>query len=454
MERGGRQPPLKYSMYIPKIRHVYTEKKIGKRGCTLYPVYASIVGDDFPMCKKQPIAIFGAGKIGRAFIGQLFSKHGHGLLFIDVDRKVIDRLNSEGKYQAVTLNDDGSRDTYVVKDVQGAAPNKELGKRFQDIRIAVTSVGAGALPAVAKSIAALARERRRQGGVPFDVIIAENMRGGDKVMRGYLRELKVSKDAMPGLIAASVGKTAPDPTSSDIAVDPLIALGDSYKNLFVSADGWRNTPPKYADLRLVDNIDAYVDRKLFIHNLMHASFAYLGHVVDRKARYLYEVLTNEAATQQVLKAMSVVIVALEAEYGDVDFGADGLKEYLHDCLRRMGNPALRDTVWRIGRDVSRKIGYEERIVGAMRLVARHNLPLTNLAIIYCAALCFDAVNDEGKMDERDARMHEQLREDGIDHALHTLSGLNFDDTLEVRIANEIRDQYKEIEKLKGLSHLS
>ena len=34
---------------------------------------------------ERNIVIFGAGKIGRSFIGQLFSKAGYGLVFVDMD---------------------------------------------------------------------------------------------------------------------------------------------------------------------------------------------------------------------------------------------------------------------------------------------------------------------------------------------------------------------------------
>jgi len=46
---------------------------------------------------KQAIQ-FGAGNIGRGFLGQLFYESGYRTVFVDVDRDLVTRLNREGAY--------------------------------------------------------------------------------------------------------------------------------------------------------------------------------------------------------------------------------------------------------------------------------------------------------------------------------------------------------------------
>ena len=42
--------------------------------------------------------MYGAGNIGRGFIGQTFSLAGYKVGFIDVNMTLIDRLNADGEY--------------------------------------------------------------------------------------------------------------------------------------------------------------------------------------------------------------------------------------------------------------------------------------------------------------------------------------------------------------------
>jgi mannitol-1-phosphate 5-dehydrogenase len=57
------------------------------------------------MVNTKQIVIFGAGKIGRSFIGQLFGSSGYRVVFIDVDPAIIAGLNEKGSYRVVIKGD-------------------------------------------------------------------------------------------------------------------------------------------------------------------------------------------------------------------------------------------------------------------------------------------------------------------------------------------------------------
>jgi mannitol-1-phosphate/altronate dehydrogenase len=71
----------------------------------------------------------------------------------------------------------------------------------------------------------------------------------------------------------------------------------------------------------------------------------------------------------------------------------------------------------------RKLGRNDRIVGAMLLAAEHGLPFDAIAAVYCAALSFKATNEEGQMDKKDAQFHKLLENQGIEGVLRDVSGL-------------------------------
>jgi mannitol-1-phosphate 5-dehydrogenase len=53
------------------------------------------------------IVIFGAGRIGRSFIGQLFSRSGFEVVFVDINEELISRLNSDKQYKVVIKDNSG-----------------------------------------------------------------------------------------------------------------------------------------------------------------------------------------------------------------------------------------------------------------------------------------------------------------------------------------------------------
>ncbi len=47
---------------------------------------------------NKSIVIFGAGKIGRSFIGQLFGRSGYEVIFVDIDPVIVAALNQRRNY--------------------------------------------------------------------------------------------------------------------------------------------------------------------------------------------------------------------------------------------------------------------------------------------------------------------------------------------------------------------
>ena len=62
--------------------------------------------------------IYGAGNIGRGFIGQLFSASGYDISFIDVNTDVIDRLNRDKQYNIYVTHGDNYK-IHTVANLHG-----------------------------------------------------------------------------------------------------------------------------------------------------------------------------------------------------------------------------------------------------------------------------------------------------------------------------------------------
>ncbi len=120
------------------------------------------------------------------------------------------------------------------------------------------------------------------------------------------------------------------------------------------------------------DLGPYALTKFFGHNAIHATLGFLAR--DKGMSYMHEVReSRELLTLAKRAFVEEAGVGLRKEYAEVEddlFTPDGFLEYADDALERMINPFLRDPVARVTRDPIRKLGWEDRMLGSMRLAIR------------------------------------------------------------------------------------
>ncbi|MCL1813321.1 MAG: mannitol-1-phosphate 5-dehydrogenase [Treponema sp.] len=411
---------------------------------------------------------FGAGNIGRSFIGQVFSRAGWEVVFVDVDESLVKLLN-EKQYYNVVIKRKGQTDEVrrigPVRAVDGR-DTAESAMETAGADIVGTSVGKNALPKVLPVIAkGLAIRRDLETGLngestpgcPLNIIIAENDREAPVLFRSVLSaELgpEYPLDRLVGLVETSIGKMAPIMKAADLAADPLQVFAEEYETLIVDRRGFHSSLPSIPALFPVDPIAAYVDRKLFIHNLGHAAAAYMGNTISDTTLTIPEALAVPGVEQITRSAMNEAADALIKEYPQSkypgSYSRDDLSGHIEDLLFRFKNSALGDTIHRVGRDLRRKLAREDRITGAMLLCARHQLPFGTIAKIYRAALNFTAPAEDGTLFPADEAFRKTYGPDSSDctpeqiqRILREVSGLdssNPDDALVIEKTTELELQ--------------
>ncbi|NJK98692.1 MAG: mannitol-1-phosphate 5-dehydrogenase, partial [Bacteroidales bacterium] len=218
------------------------------------------------------------------------------MVFADINRELIDKLNRSGEYKVIVKSEAGD-EVIRVGNVRGLniCDSAEVAGELSEASIAAISVGQHGLPAVIPIIAeALLLRKQKFGNWALDIIIAENMRNADQYLMNELSKLIPSGlvNELAGLVETSIGKMVPIMTRKDTEDDPLQVFAEPYNNLIVSKNGFKNPVPDIEFLSPKENIKAWVDRKLFIHNLGHATAAYLGYLLKPEAIYLCEVLES------------------------------------------------------------------------------------------------------------------------------------------------------------------
>jgi mannitol-1-phosphate 5-dehydrogenase len=131
----------------------------------------------------------------------------------------------------------------------------------------------------------------------------------------------------------------------------------------------------------------FEEAKLYGDNATHALAAYLGAI--RGIQHIAE-LRDLAGAMPFLRAAFIGESgeALVRKYADMDplFTAQGYRQYADDLLERMTNPYLRDTVERVGRDPERKLGWDDRLIGTIRLALHEGVEPRRYALGAAAAL--------------------------------------------------------------------
>jgi mannitol-1-phosphate 5-dehydrogenase len=361
---------------------------------------------------------FGAGNIGRSFIGSLFSRAGWEVVFVDMAQNLVSHLN-EKQYYTVVIKREGREDEERLVGPVRAVDGRDAEQASEEIaccNLLATSVGKDALPKIMGTIAAgLEKRRKKNGGrkTPLDIIIAENARDAKNIflegIRGALRDRDFPLERLVGLAETSIGKMVPLVKKEDIARDPLRLFAEEYETLIVDRKAFHGAPPDIAGLKPVENIAAWVDRKLFVHNLGHAAAAYLGWQADHSAKSISAVLRCPGLTEAVRQAMNASADALALEYPE-SYSRTELAAHIDDLIFRFGNSALGDTVFRVGRDLKRKLAENDRITGAMLLCARHGIGCGAIARVYRAALGWKAADDEGKLFPADEGFYREFPE--------------------------------------------
>jgi mannitol-1-phosphate 5-dehydrogenase len=339
--------------------------------------------------------IFGAGNIGRGFIGQLYSESGYRVTFVDVDQPLLDTINQHGQYTIRLVTNEKTEEVTVGPARAVHANNAdEVADVVSRADIGATAVGANVLKFVAPNLARGIQRRAEAGNTnPLHLIICENLKGAAGIVRGMVKDLLPAEQqpfmqAHVGFVDTVIARMVPPPTPEMRAQDPALIVVEPYKQLPVDRNGFIGEPPTIVGMTPYAPFSFFTERKLYIHNAGHAVLAYLGYLAGYE--YGYDALADENISFQVRGAMEESALALSRKYHPPK-GA--LLENINDLLHRFENTVLGDTILRLGRDPIRKLGRTDRLVGAALNALAEGVTPVHLVTGIAAALKFNHPDD-------------------------------------------------------------
>jgi len=311
--------------------------------------------------KRKPAVMYGAGNIGRGFIGQVFADSGYEVVFIDINPVIVDALNERGAYTQVVVENEGSQSREItgVRAVYGNDRNKVV-EEIAACEIMAVSVGTIALPLIAPVIADGLAKRI----CPLNILVCENLSQAPAILRGFISDNLKNKAILSniGFVGTSIGRMVPVMPKEQSKKDPTLILVEKFCTLPIDRDAIIQPLPELQHTIPCSPFALEEGKKLFIHNMGHAIVAYLG--AEKGYEYIWQAVEDKEIYNCVRQAMTATSQALAKKY---NCDLPELISYMEDLLLRFGNKRLGDTIARVGSDPMRKLAPNDRLLGAVSL---------------------------------------------------------------------------------------
>ncbi len=329
--------------------------------------------------ERKTAVHFGAGNIGRGFVAQFLHESGYDVVFADVSEELIGALQAQSSYRVIEVGEGAVTKTVDgYRAINSKSHEADVIAEIATADIVTTAVGARILqfvaPVIAQGLAA------RTNPNPLVVIACENAIGGTDALAAEVRKHDPATNAI--FANCAIDRIVPEQSGGlDVTIE-------SFFEWVVDRTPFMGATPDLVGVTWVDDLEPYIERKLFTVNTAHAAAAYHG--IDRGWVSIREALATPELQAEIRAVLAETKQLLVLKHG---FDEDEQQAYIEKTLKRISNPDLPDTCERVGRSPLRKLSRHERFIGPAAELAERGLEVWNLLNAVGAALRFDVKED-------------------------------------------------------------
>ncbi|MEB4783014.1 mannitol-1-phosphate 5-dehydrogenase [Paenibacillus jamilae] len=370
---------------------------------------------------------FGAGNIGRGFIGLILSRAGYEVVFSDVNETLVSELRRRKQYTVELAND--TKDTETVTNVTAidGRDASAVADAVDHADLVTTAVGVSILRHIAAGIAEGIARRVERGAGPLHVIACENAIGGSTQLKEHVFAL---------LDEATRAKAEVSVYFPNAAVDRIVPIQHHEDPLHVQVEPFyewvvdrSQMAPDHQEIEgilYVQDLEPYIERKLFTVNTGHCVAAYIGYVAGYAT--IQEAMKDTKVVDSIHGALEETGAVLVKRFG---LNQGEHKKYIAKILDRFRNPNLTDEVTRVGRSPLRKLSPNDRLVRPALQAQEYGIPTDHLALGMAAACKFDITEDPEAVE-----LQQVIRTQGVSEALTRYTSIPADDPLHRQVLEQ------------------
>ena len=329
---------------------------------------------------------FGAGNIGRGFVGLLLHNAGYDLVFADVVESLIQRLKDADSYVVHEVGENPrTQEVRGFSALNSATEPEELVAAIASADIVTTAVGAHILKFVAPAIAA-GIAARPAGAPKVAVMACENAINGTDILAGEVLKAYTGDDLDAKAVFANTAVDRIVPNQ-----DPGAGLDVTVETFYewvIETGPFKGAHPDIPGVTWVPDLEPYIERKLFTVNTGHATSAWFGYAAGIEK--ISDALADPGVGARVRAVLVETASLIVAKHG-VDAATQAA--YVEKILKRFANPYLPDTTLRVGRAPLRKLSRNDRFVSPAAQLAERGMGRDALLEAIGAGLRFDTPDD-------------------------------------------------------------
>ncbi|WP_057912694.1 mannitol-1-phosphate 5-dehydrogenase [Peribacillus muralis] len=335
---------------------------------------------------------FGAGNIGKGFIGYVLNKNGYDVCFVDINQKMVDRFNRDNSYVVELLDDSHTVETISpVTALNSVSQEDEVIEAIVNADLITTSVGVNNLSRIASIVSKGLVKRAKENKRKIDIIANENAINSTSILKQEIEKHVTNSEMLEIHSFVGFPNSAIDRLSlSKDSEEGEIALVEPMYEWIINKSEMVNVAlPVIKGAIYVEDLKPYIERKLYIVNMGHATTAYIGFLTGKST--IQSALADpniECFVKETLnEAVQYIIRTFDIPSGDMGV-------FIEKTMKRFKNKNVSDDILRVGRSPIRKIGYDERLIKPTRELFDRGLSIEYLTMAVAAAFLYDDARDE------------------------------------------------------------
>lgn len=369
---------------------------------------------------------FGAGNIGRGFIGQVLNESGYNITFIDINELIVTTLNQVESYKVI-IND--NKTEKIVNNFSALNSLSDTNKIIENINKAdliTTSIGVSVLPSIAKTIAVALKIKVKDNNTqPMDIMACENIINATELLKTEIfkhldNEEKKFINQYVGFVNVLVDRTVLIKKN----FDPLLVEVENYYEWTINQTQIKsqiNNQIKNANY--TNNLYRYIQRQLLITSIGYEASSYLAAYNQEKD--IFNDLKNDKTKNQLLAVLEETKNLLLTKH---EFKQEEIIPYQEMIIDRLKNNEIKEDINKLCRLPINKLANDQILITAITDCYKQNLEYNNLARIYAYILKYNNDRDLGA-----EQLQKMINKDGLEATIKNVSKIQEPDIIKTII---------------------